>query len=508
MTGHGRSIEQERDFYRRLLDLGGQEEIETLLAEALALVVDVTGATLAYLEIYDEHAAEPRYWRGHGCSERDLERIRASISHGIIARTLSHGETVETPSAREDPRFEDLASVKRNEIDAVLCAPVGTRPPIGVVYLQGQSEAGSFSPADRTCAELFARHLAPIADRLVNGRHEPGEAFDFTQEIRKRVRCEGLVGRSRALGEVLRKVAMVAQLELDLLITGPSGTGKSALAHIIAINSLRATGPFVELNCAAIPETLLESELFGAEKGAHSTATRRMVGKVAAAEGGTLFLDEITQLSPAAQAKLLMLLQTKRYHPLGATTPSTANVRIISATNANLEALILTREFRDDLYYRLNTMPIELPGLAHRREDIPDLVEHFCADACRRHKFPRLTVSRRATFACREAAWPGHVRQLSSAIEAATIRAHDDRSRTVREHDIFPHTPLTEGGDVVSFQEATEVCQRRHILEVLEATDWNIAEAARRLDLARSHVYNLMQRFGIVTRPRTPTPRP
>jgi Nif-specific regulatory protein len=263
------------------------------------------------------------------------------------------------------------------------------------------------------------------------------------------------------------------------------------LARVIHNNSPRASGPFVELNCAAIPETLLESELFGAERGAHSTATRKAQGKVAAAEGGTLFLDEIGELTAGAQAKLLQLLATREYHPLGAATPVRADVRIISATNANLQQRVAQRQFREDLYYRMHVVPVEVPGLETRREDIPELVEHFVAEACTRHKLAPLPVSPRALTACREAQWPGHMRQLAHAIEAAVIRAHGERALSLREHHIFPKAPV-DTADAPTLAEATRAFQRRHIEQALESHDWNVSETARALDVTRSHLYNLI----------------
>jgi Nif-specific regulatory protein len=275
-----------------------------------------------------------------------------------------------------------------------------------------------------------------------------------------------------------------------VLITGPNGTGKSMLARTIHNNSPRNTGPFVDLNCAAMPEALVENELFGAERGAHSTATKRITGKVAAAEGGTLFLDEIGELSAGAQAKLLQLLETREYHPLGSTTTLKANVRILSATNANLEERVAAKQFREDLYYRMHVVPLEVPGLEARRDDIPELVEHFVAEICKRHKFPLLAVSRRALAACRDATWPGHTRQLAHAIEAAVIRAHGERSSTLHEAHVFPKS--APGPDPLTLQQATRQFQRRFVLEALEKNDWNVTETARELDLARSHLYNLI----------------
>ena len=504
-------IANERDFFRRLLDLGGQSELEPLLDEALALIIEVTGATTAYLELYDDdavskhdvegangNASKPRYWRGHRLSDSDVASIRASISRGIIARAISDGRTIETPSATLDDRFSNLGSVRQHEIQAVLCVPVGTSPPLGVIYLQGRTKPGPFTALDREHSELFARQLAPLADRLIPRRHH--DQIDHTREARERLRCPEIIGRSHALAALLQAAGNVAHLDVDVLVTGPSGTGKSMLARVIANNSPRAAGPFVELNCAAMPETLIESELFGAERGAHSTATKKMTGKVAAAEGGTLFLDEIGELSAGAQAKLLQLLETRHYHPLGSTTSIHANVRILSATNADLEARVSAKQFREDLFYRLHVVPIEVPGLEARRDDIPELVEYFCADACKKHKLPALTVSRRALAACQDALWPGHMRQLSHAIEAAVIRASGEKSPTLLTHHVFPKQSPAPTAEPVTLQAATRQFQKRMVLEALERNDWNVAETARELELARSHLYNLINDFELKRR--------
>ena len=237
---------------------------------------------------------------------------------------------------------------------------------------------------------------------------------------------------------MLREVALVAPLDIDVLLTGGSGTGKSQMARVIHDNSLRASQPFVELNCAAMPESLIESELFGAVQGAHSTAVRRIEGKLGSAQGGTLLLDEVAELSPSAQAKLLQLLQSRLYYPLGSTKPVRADLRIIAATNVDLGTAVADGKFREDLFYRLNVLPIRMPTLAERREDIAELARHFCVSGCERHRLPRVTISEHLADALAAAEWPGNIRQLAHAIEAAVIRAAGTGVLRIERAHVFP----------------------------------------------------------------------
>jgi Nif-specific regulatory protein len=285
---------------------------------------------------------------------------------------------------------------------------------------------------------------------------------------------------------------------VNVLLTGDSGTGKSQLAQVIHSNGPRANCPFVELNCAALPEGLIESELFGARAGAHSTAMKASPGKVAAAEGGTLFLDEIGELPLPAQAKLLQLLQSRRYYPLGASEAVDADVRVIAATNIDLEQAVADKRFREDLFFRLQVLPIRLPSLAERREDIKPLAERILRAVCQRHGFAELDQSPAALHAIQLAEWRGNVRELSHSLEAAAIRAAGEGVSQLERRHIFPDSRNDDREAAgVTYQDATRDFQRELLIHTLEETEWNVAEAGRRLDLARSYVYTLIDTFGL-----------
>jgi transcriptional regulator with GAF, ATPase, and Fis domain len=486
-------IRKERDLYAGLLNLNLERDPEPFLRSALELVSGIVGATEGYLELFGDGVADNRWSHAVGFSSDELESIRASVSSGIIAEAVASEKVVLTPSALLDPRFKDRLSVQRSKIDAELCAPIGRDPPRGVLYMQSAS-MGVFNRDAVARVELFANHLAPLVNEYLRRRRSQGH--DLAAELRTKLGAEDFVGSSRALAEALREVELVAPLEVGVLLHGETGTGKTQLARLIHRNSPRAGGPFVELNCAALPEQLIESELFGAAPGAHSTATRRVEGKVAAAEDGTLLLDEVSELSLPAQAKLLQLLQAKEYYPLGASKPVKTDTRIIAATNVDLAQAVSDKRFREDLYYRLQVITVRVPSLAERAEDAVPLARHFCERALRTHKLPHVELSPGAQRAIENAEWPGNVRQLAHAVEAATIRAAAQRLQRVEASQLFAGAAPGDGA-ALTFQEETRRFQTQLLKRVLEAEDWNVSAAARRLDLTRAHVYNLIKSFGL-----------
>ncbi len=493
----------ERDLFRRLLALGERDDLRPFLEDALALIVEVTGARKGYLELSARGRADaPPFWIAEGFTDDELAAARREISTNIIAQALATGRTISTASALDDPRFRGQESVQMARIQAVLCAPVAApgSAAIGVVYLQGRDAPGPFPEDDRAHAEVFARHLGPLADRLLSREIEP-EGVDHTREVRAKIAAEGIAGTSRALAEVLRQVAVAAPVPVAVLITGESGTGKTALARALHESSPRAKGPFVELNCAALPEALFESELFGAEKGAHSTATRRIEGKIDAARGGTLFLDEVGEIPLALQSKLLMFLQSRRYYRLGGTTPIEADVRVVAATNAQLEERVREKKFREDLYYRLNVLEVRVPPLRDRREDIGPIAEAIVRALDKAHDRP-LPLSRAGRVALGEGAWPGNVRQLENALQRGWAVALSEGASVIEPRHLFPERAGESEAEAQGYEEAMRRYQARFLREALEQGGWNVSETARRIGLARSHLNDLIKAHGLSRGPK------
>jgi Nif-specific regulatory protein len=498
-------LARERDLYRSLLELrtGTTVELEGLLDQVLRALVELTGAVRGFVELYDafEVGGPRRLARAWRCSDEQEAEIRAVVSQGIVSAALEEGKPLNVPFALLDQRFSARESVRSQRLESVLCAPIGGAPPAGVLYLEGRPGAGTFSDDDVALTETVSRHVGRVVAQLLEAP-APKPTRDLTQGVRAAFPAPRLVGRSQALAQVLEAAARACPLDVTVLITGPSGTGKTQLARTLHEHGPRKNGPFVELNCANFVENLMESELFGIVAGAASGVTRDMPGKLEAADGGTLFLDEIGELALPAQAKLLSVIQDRRFYPVGGTVERRADVRIVAATNANLEALVGAKRFRQDLFYRLAVFPVAMPALDDRREDVPMLAAHFADEACRRHRLPPLELSRRAIAALSTIALPGNVRQLASMVERGAIIASASGGTIEPEHLLNGAARPSQGaepaaGEAFGFHEATKRFQRQLVVDALAAADDNVSETARRLQLSRAHLHNLIRAFGL-----------
>jgi two-component system nitrogen regulation response regulator GlnG len=339
---------------------------------------------------------------------------------------------------------------------------------------------------------------------LLSTEHEadPGRSSDI------------LVGRCPAMQEVYKAVGRVAPQDVAVLILGESGTGKELVARAIYHHSRRASGPFLAINCAAIPETLLESELFGHEKGAFTGADRLRMGKFEQCTGGTLFLDEIGDMTPLTQTKVLRVLQEQRFERLGGNETIQTDVRIIAATNCDLEQLLAAEQFRSDLYYRLNVYTIRLPPLRARAEDIPLLVEHFIKRFCRELGKSVQHAAPEALQMLQRYSWPGNVRELQSVLKQALLHATGpvlapeflppalgdrlavERRRPTAEWELFLKERLQSGSQDL-YAEALALMERQLLTAVLRQTTGNQVQAAKILGITRGSLRNKIRAHGI-----------
>jgi two-component system nitrogen regulation response regulator NtrX len=309
-----------------------------------------------------------------------------------------------------------------------------------------------------------------------------------------------IVGSSRAIRDVLDVIEKVAPTPARVLITGENGSGKELVARAIHFNSPRSARPFVEVNCAAIPSELIESELFGHMKGSFTGAFADRAGKFEQADGGTLFLDEVGDMSLAAQAKVLRALQEGVVTRIGAAKSVTVDVRVIAATNKDLEVEIEDSRFREDLYYRLNVVPIHVPALRERRDDIPSLVQRFVDDLSSRGGLPSKTFSPESLKALQQREWPGNVRELRNAVERLLILAAGASIELADVERLTRSPGDVAVGDLAgceTFEEFKQEAERAFLARKLDDNDWNVSETARKLVMPRSNLYKKIDKYGL-----------
>ena len=329
------------------------------------------------------------------------------------------------------------------------------------------------------------------------------DKLSYLEEALEMKQGKPIIGNSEKIKDVLKMVHQVAGTDATVLILGESGTGKEIIADTIHRNSPRREGPYIKVNCGAIPENLLESELFGYEKGAFTGAVKRKIGKFQRAQGGTIFLDEIGELSLAMQVKLLRVLQEGEVELLGGSTTHRVDTRVIAATNQNLYEKVKAREFREDLYYRLNVFPIELPPLRERREDIPLLAEHFLEKYRQQLGKKGVKISPEALEALGDYPWPGNIRELENIVERALIISS---TPLITKKDLPPglisHGSSRDRGGKGSFQLPEEGVHLDHlekdlILQALERTEYNQTRAAKLLGISRHTLLYRMEKYHL-----------
>jgi transcriptional regulator with GAF, ATPase, and Fis domain len=464
---------------------------------------------------------------------------RMPLEHFSFAPRLEAGEVVVIHDARDElvPALPGDRLILDDGGCAIVAVPLWFGERVAGALYFGKRRASWFDAADVEIAVGIAAHVALAVQhqRLAEEQRRLVQAEERARQLEERVEAlsealgerfgfERIIGRAPALREALARAARVAPTDTTVLVTGESGTGKEIVARAIHAASQRAGGPFVAVSCAALPESLLESELFGHERGAFTGADRQKAGRFELARGGTLLLDEIGELSPAVQVKLLRVLQERSFERVGGTATLAANVRVVAATNRDLERATERGTFRQDLYYRLNVFPLHLPPLRERGDDVLLLADHFVRELALRMGKADVGLSREARAALLAHTWPGNIRELQNAVERALIlsdgglitaaqlgltrrsdaRESPDRpGHADRPEEARPPARETFAAPPPSTVEAPSPIQsladweRRIVVDALASAKGNRSKAAKMLGLTRSQLYTRLKRFGL-----------
>ena len=434
--------------------------------------------------------------------------IRIKLGEGITGKVVESGKPIVVPRVSKEPTFLNLAPRRldhqKQEL-TFICVPIMlNRQAVGALAVDLKFKA----ERDYDSSVKFFGIASSMIGQALNvqrmveeeRRRLLDENTHLRQELRERYDFSNIIGTSGPTRQMYEQVAQVAQTNTTVLIRGESGTGKELIAHAIHYNSLRAKKPFVKVSCAALPDTLIESELFGYEKGAFTGAATRKKGRFEMAEGGTLFLDEIGDINLSTQVKLLRVLQEREFERLGGTETVKINVRMIAATNKDMEKAIHEGTFREDLYYRLNVFTIFVPPLRERKADLLLLADHFLEKFSREHGKVIKRISTPAIDMLTAYHWPGNVRELENALERAVLVCD---SAVVHGHHLPPSLQTADSSGTVtrvSLKDAVAAYERDLILDALKTTRGNRAKAARLLDTTERILNYKVRGYGIDVR--------
>jgi two-component system nitrogen regulation response regulator NtrX len=365
-----------------------------------------------------------------------------------------------------------------------------------ILMISGHGTIADAVEATRAGAFDFLEKPLSREKILLTLRHalEQTKLEEENRRLKELVGGARMIGTSDAFGRVLEQATLAARSDARVLLTGESGTGKELLAAHIHAESPFSSGPFVKVNCAAIPNDLIESELFGHEKGAFTGATSARRGKFELAHGGTLFLDEAGDLHASSQAKLLRVLQEGEFHRVGGERAIRVSVRVVAATNRELTDLVSQQKFREDLYYRLCVVPVRVPSLRERRDDIRALADYFLAEFCARNNFKPKALDVEVFEELEAYAWPGNIRELRNTVERMAILTRGD---SIDATAVPVEIRIARGSGKGNLRQARDSAEREHILKALEDAQWNVSSAARVLGLERTNLHKRIRALGL-----------
>ena len=454
-----------------------------VLSESLNLVRGIIFLT-------NGETGEIRIEIAHGISQDAIRRIRYLPGEGIIGKVVATGKPARVPRIGEEPLFLDKThsrSVEQGRDYSFICVPIkkGNKV-VGAIsadrVYEGQQNLEQGEKILSVVASMVAHHVINIENIRLEKESLKTENRRLKSELENKYSFSNIIGNANKMREVLQMISQVSASSATVLIRGESGTGKELVANAIHYNSPRQQRPFIKINCAAIPENLIESELFGHEKGAFTGAVRTQRGKFELADTGTIFLDEIGTMAMGAQVKLLRVLQEKEFERVGGHRPIKTDVRILAATNANLEEMVQQGKFRDDLYFRLNVFPIYIPSLRMRKTDIVLLADHFLEKYGERHDKDIKRITTPAIDMMMEYHWPGNVRELENCVERAVILCNEG---AIHSYHLPPtlQTGTKSKTLPLSLEAAVESLEKEIIMDALKNTRGHIKKAAQLIDI-------------------------
>ncbi len=500
----------------KALEVTALYEISKLLGSSINLRANLRGVLRVlseYLEMRRGTVAlrsgsDVAITAAYGMSEEEIGRGTYRLGEGIIGRVAKHGSPVVIPDIRTEPLFLNKTGSRSNarkENTAFLCVPIKFKTEIlGVLSVDRvfSHTAVSFEN-DIQLLKIIASFMAQSI-KLHRELEREREAFheereNLRHQLKGRYRIENMIGQSDQMQEVFETVHRVAPSRANVLLRGESGTGKELIAKAIHYMSPRAKGPFIKFNCASIPEGLLESELFGHEKGSFTGAAAMRKGRFELADTGTIFLDEIGDLPLSLQPKILRVLQEREFERVGGEKTISVNVRVIAATSRDLEEYVASRRFREDLYYRLNVVPVFIPPLQRRKEDIPLLVEYFLKKY-NDENVKKAVISAEVMSALTLYNWPGNVRELENTIERLVVMASGnaitlrDIPAQLRDPELRTAASSRPAGALPS---TVADMERQRIVGALEQSGWNQSRAARILGITARQIGYKIKKYGI-----------
>ncbi len=465
-----------------------KEPSDRALSLLLDAIVEVTRADKGFLIVLD--ADGPRVTTARNFQKQDIANAVERLSDSIVARVLQSREPLIVSDALHDANFNASQSVVNLKLSSVMCVPLVRRGELfGAVYVGNDRVANLFTERELLLMTSFCSTAALLIERALELDELRKEKRELQDKLEEQAYGE-IIGSCDPMRDIFRKIDKVAATDISILVTGETGTGKELIARELHRRSPRKSGAFVAINCGAIPEQLLESELFGHAKGAFTGAVATRPGRFQAANGGTLFLDEIGEMSPQLQVKLLRALQERTVTKVGEQKPEAVDIRVVAATNKDLEVEMKEGRFREDLFYRINVVALHLPPLRERGDDAVMLAKWFLGRATRELNSKVRNFTKQALIAIRNYRWPGNIRQLENRIKKAVVLA-EGTSITPLDLDLRPE----HLEPILSLAAAQQEWRDGYIAEVLERNNDNRTKTAKDLDVDPRTIFRHLERM-------------